>query len=182
MSLPLSLRALLLVAALTAAAAGIFVALSRSPTTDSARPQTIQELVLPDMDGHDRAITEWNGKTLLINFWATWCAPCREEIPLLEKAQATHANRGLQVIGVAIDDPMEVAAFRREMRIGYPVLLGDFETLSLTAREGNSAQVLPFTLIVSPEGKVLAHKVGSYSKSELEGLLSRLLPSGSAVR
>jgi thiol-disulfide isomerase/thioredoxin len=173
MSLPLSLRALLLVAGLTAAAAGALIALSRSSTIDeSAAPPSIIELALPDMEGRDRAIAEWGGKTLLINFWATWCAPCREEIPLLEAAQAKYVSQGLQVIGVAIDDPTEVAAYQREVRISYPVLLGDFGTLSLTAREGNSAQVLPFTLIVSPDGKVVGKKVGSYTKTELESLLA----------
>ncbi len=182
MSLPLSLRALLLVAALIAAAAGVIVALSSSQTTENSGPQTIEKLVLPDLQGGGQTIAEWGGKTLLINFWATWCAPCREEIPLLEKAQAAYAHQGLQVIGVAIDDPTAVATYRRQMGISYPVLLGDFATLSLTVQEGNRAQVLPFTLIVSPEGKVVAQKVGAYSKTELEGLLAGLFASNSIAR
>lgn len=175
MFLPLSLRVLLLVAGLTAAAVGVLVALSRSSTTEQSSAPSIQELVLPDMEGRSRAMGEWAGKTLLINFWATWCAPCREEIPLLEAAQAKYASRGLQVIGVAIDDPAEVAAYQREVHISYPVLLGDFGTLSFTAREGNSAQVLPFTLIVSPDGRAVGRKVGSYTKAELESLLASAL-------
>lgn len=182
MSLPLSFRALLLLAALIAAGTGVIVALSSSPTAENSDPQTIEKLVLPDLEGRERTIAEWGGKTLLINFWATWCAPCREEIPLLEKAQVAYAHQGLQVIGVAIDDPTAVATYRRQMGISYPVLLGDFATLSLTAQEGNRAQVLPFTLIVSPEGKVIARKTGSYIKRELDALLVTVLSAGPPAR
>lgn len=180
MSFSLSLRALLLLAGLIAAGAGVLYAWSTS--THPPSPPSIHELVLPDVEGRDRAIREWEGKTLLINFWATWCAPCREEIPLLQEAQARYANRGLRVIGVAIDDPSEVITYRREMDIRYPVLLGDFATLSLTAPLGNTSEVLPFTLILSPQGQIVARKVGSYRKSELTALLADILPPASTSR
>lgn len=182
MSLWLSHRALLLLAGLTAAGAGALYAWSRSASTDVPPRPSIEELVLPDIDGRDRAIRDWGGKTLLINFWATWCTPCREEIPLLQEAQARHADRGLQVIGVAIDHPNEVAIYRREMNITYPVLVGDFAALSLTAPQGNSSQVLPFTLILSPTGQIVARKVGSYRKAELAALLADILPPSSTAR
>jgi thiol-disulfide isomerase/thioredoxin len=179
----LSLRALLLCTALVAGVVGIWVALS-GPRWTTATPSprsSISELVLPDVQGRSRALTEWAGKTRLVNFWATWCAPCREEIPLLEAAQAKHAGDGLQVIGVAIDDPDDVVAYLRELRIEYPVLLGDFSTLALTAHHGNAAQVLPFTVILAPTGQVLAEKVGSYQKSELDTVLQGVF-SGTAGR
>lgn len=177
----LSLRALLLWTGLAAGVAGAILALSQSWNADEASPLTVQELVLPDLDGRHWAIGHWRDKTLLVNFWATWCAPCREEIPLLREAQAKYADR-LQVIGIAIDDSAEVAAYQKQFRIGYPVLLGDFGTLSVTARQGNTGQVLPFTLILSPRGEVLAVKVGSYREPELETLLERLLTGSSKGR
>lgn len=171
MSLPLSLRALLLITALVAVAAGSLLSTWSFRKAGEPSAPSIQKLALPDIEGSVRRLSEWRGKVVLLNFWATWCAPCREEIPLLNEMQAKYAKQGLQIVGVAIDDPGAVPTFHRQFRINYPILLGDLDTLSLAAETGNAGQVLPYTLILSAQGGVLSTKVGAYTRAEIEAVL-----------
>jgi len=180
MSLPLSLRALLLITALVAVAAGSLLSTWSSRNAAEPSGPSIEKLALPDIDGSRRSLSEWRGKIVLLNFWATWCAPCREEIPLLKEMQTEHAEQGLQIVGVAIDDPSEVTAFHRRFRINYPILLGNLDTLSLAAQTGNAAQALPYTLILSREGRVLSTKIGAYTRPEIEAVLRGALATASA--
>lgn len=167
---------LLLVLALLAVVVGYGVGhwyLRRpAPALPAARVPT----ALPDLDGHMHALDEWRGKFVLLNFWATWCPPCREEIPLLVQAQRKFASRNLQIVSVAIDSPDAVAAFRDQMHIDYPILLGGDDALALTTHYGDSAGALPYSVFIAPNGQVVRHQIGAFESQELEKTLQELLP------
>jgi thiol-disulfide isomerase/thioredoxin len=114
----------------------------------------------PDLAGAAQPLSQWRGKTLVINFWATWCEPCRKEIPLFVKLQQEYGARGVQFVGIAIDQPDKVRAFARDYRMNYPVLLGGMDAAEWSQRLGNSAAALPYTLLIGPEGQVRMNHVG----------------------
>jgi thiol-disulfide isomerase/thioredoxin len=111
----------------------------------------------------------------VLNFWATWCPPCREEIPLLIALQKKRAAEGLQVVSVAIDNETAVRPYRQSAGINYPVLMGGDEALDLVARYGNSMGALPFTVIIDRGGAIAARKLGAFTRNELESLVEPLL-------
>lgn len=130
---------------------------------------------LPGLDGQEVASSRWAGKILVLNFWATWCPPCLRELPLFDALQRTHAEAGLQVVGIAIDNHEDVARFLAEHPVGFPILLGDTEAIELSRRLGNRAQGLPFTVIFDPRGKrVYAHS-GEMTRAALTAQLDPLL-------
>ena len=123
------------------------------------------DFALPDLDGNVRQISEWNGKARLINFWATWCAPCRREIPLLKKTQAAHAE--LQVIGIAVDFVEQVTAYAEEAEFNYPVLVGQEEAMSAAEATGIDFIGMPFTMIVAPDGHLIKTHIGEIVEDEM---------------
>lgn len=129
----------------------------------------------PDLSGASRRLTEWRGKALLVNFWASWCAPCREEIPLLNAAQQQHASEGLQVLGIGIDTDANLREFTRTVPIKYPVLVAEAGGIELMRALGNRAGALPFTVLVDRQGRVDGTKLGPYSGAELQSALAALL-------
>jgi thiol-disulfide isomerase/thioredoxin len=130
---------------------------------------------LPDLDQRAQRLDQWHGKVVVVNFWATWCAPCREEIPLFVKLQKQYADRGLQFVGIAVDDAAKVKPFAAELGMNFPVLVGGAELIDLTRKLGNRAGVLPFTVVVSRTGKVVSTAVGTAHTAELESLLLSLM-------
>jgi len=127
----------------------------------------------PDVDGREHAFDEWKGRVLVVNFWATWCAPCREEIPLLVAMKDKYGARGLQIVGLAIDRPDPVRAFAREFGVNYPLLIGGFEAVEIMRPLGNSAGALPFSVIYDRDGQAVLAKLGSFHADDLE---SKVLP------
>ena len=115
------------------------------------------------------------GQVLVVNFWATWCAPCREEIPGFVRLQERYGARGLTFVGIAIDQPDKVAGFAREFQINYPLLVGGMETLELLREVGNRAGVLPYTLVIDRKGNLVSREPGGLKEAKLEGLLKPLL-------
>ncbi|MBI3937718.1 MAG: TlpA family protein disulfide reductase [Betaproteobacteria bacterium] len=130
---------------------------------------------LEDLSGRQQPLSQWRGKALVVNFWATWCPPCREEIPEFIKAQDKYRAQGLQFVGIAIDRRDAVEAFVKEMGINYPVLLGGVEAMELTREAGNRAGVLPFTLVIDRSGKVVGKELGKITRAKLEHILQSLL-------
>src|SRR6476661_1853241 len=118
-------------------------------------------LRLPDLDDRLQTVGDWRGKVVVVNFWATWCAPCREEIPLFVKLQKQYGDRGLQFVGIAVDELAKVKPFAAELGMNFPVLVGGAELIELTRKLGNRAGVLPFTVVVSRAGKVVSTEVGT---------------------
>ncbi|HEX9572019.1 MAG TPA: TlpA disulfide reductase family protein [Burkholderiales bacterium] len=127
----------------------------------------------PDLEGRERAFGEWKGQVLVVNFWATWCAPCREEIPLFVAMEDKYGARGLQIVGLAIDRPDPVRAFAREFGVNYPLLIGGFEAVEIMRPLGNSVGALPFSVVYDRSGQAVLAKLGAFSVDELA---SRIRP------
>jgi thiol-disulfide isomerase/thioredoxin len=125
--------------------------------------QQLADLQLTGIDGQRHRLGDWQGKLVLINFWATWCEPCREEMPLLEAASKKYAGDGFSVVGVAVDDPDAVAAMLKSRPVDYPILIGDDDTLDTV---GDNRGVLPYSLLVGPDGKMIALRAGSFPSTD----------------
>ena len=163
--------------ALTAAATGYSYNLWRTspPTDDQRTADALLALTLPNLDGQSETLARWRGKVLAVNFWATWCAPCREEIPVFVKLQKKYDGRGLQFVGIAIDQPEKVRPYATELQMNFPVLIGRADSIELTRTLGNRAGVLPFTVIVGRNGTIAATEIGALKEARLEFLLASLL-------
>lgn len=130
---------------------------------------------LTDLSGQQRLSSEWQGKLLLVNFWASWCTPCLEEIPLLVEAQARYGARGLQIIGPAMDEPEPIKAMVQRFRINYPVSANLNETDASSRALGNTQGGLPYSVLISRDGRILKTVLGSLSREQLEDLIEKHL-------
>jgi thiol-disulfide isomerase/thioredoxin len=122
----------------------------------------------PRLEGGMESLERWRGRVLVVNFWATWCTPCREEIPLFVRMQERYGARGLQFIGIAIDQPEKVAEFAREFRINYPLYIAGADALALARAAGNRPGVLPFTLLIDRTGAIVGQHIGELKEARLE--------------
>ena len=129
---------------------------------------------LNDSDGKPQSISQWRGKALVVNFWATWCPPCREEMPAFSRLQARYATSGVQFVGIALDTPENVAAFRKQVQVSYPLLLAESEGMELTQQLGNSHLALPYSVVLGPDEKVRLLRLGKLPEQELEELLRKI--------
>jgi thiol-disulfide isomerase/thioredoxin len=135
--------------------------------------ERIPNITLPDLECRPRQLSEWKGRPLLINFWATWCEPCRREIPLLKKIRADYAATGLAVLGIAIDFPEPVSAYARDAKIDYPILVAaDDATVTQAFGVGMG---LPTTVFASADGRIVSVKVGELHRESAEKLIRDLL-------
>jgi thiol-disulfide isomerase/thioredoxin len=171
---------LLLITAVLALMGGYWIAQSMRPaeqvtTTPTYGGGELIDFTLPDVDGKKRSLHEWRGKVIVLNFWATWCPPCREEIPLFISLQKKHPSNDLQVIGVAIDTLNAVMVYRQSVRINYPILIGEDDALPLVAQYGNRMGSLPFTVVIDRSGSIAVRKLGMFNQTELESLIDPLL-------
>ncbi|WMJ08638.1 TlpA disulfide reductase family protein [Nitrosomonas sp. sh817] len=137
--------------------------------------KAILEASLPDLQGDDQAVSQWLGKVMVVNFWATWCTPCREEIPEFIEAQNKYGDQGLIFVGIAIDQPDKVKMFSQEFGINYPVLIGSFNTWSLLEAAGNRMSALPYTVVLNRSGEIVDTYLGRVNLKKLEKLVEPLL-------
>jgi thiol-disulfide isomerase/thioredoxin len=148
-----------------------------SESAPGAAAQQLLTLELPDERGKKMALRQWQGNVLVINFWATWCPPCKEEIPVFSRLHATWRKKGVQFVGIAMDNRANVQAFVDKAKVSYPQLIGDDRVLSRLGDLGNDTQGLPFTLITNRRGEIFARRLGVVNASELEELLRAALLS-----
>lgn len=133
------------------------------------------EINLPDITGKQRSISEWDGKIRIINFWATWCPPCLKEIPEFIKLQNEFDGKGLQFIGIAIDDKSAVEHYLKSIPINYPMLIAGDEGIELSQQLGNVINAVPFTLIINEQGQIIHRQPGELSREKILEIITPLL-------
>jgi thiol-disulfide isomerase/thioredoxin len=137
---------------------------------DSALPATLPDFTLGDLEGKPRSILSWPGKSMIVNFWATWCAPCRREIPLLRELQKQHGAGGFQIVGVAVDIREDVVKYAQEIGIDYPVLIGEQDGLDAVNKFGQGSIGFPFTVFTDNQGRIVLFHLGEIHKEQADVL------------
>lgn len=170
------LRNSAIVLACAAAAFWVLWQYSNTPSEESAQAtfEYLPDFTLPDLDGQPRSIREWAGRPLIINFWATWCAPCRREMPLLQALQDKHVDGSLQVIGIAMDNRADARKFVDRIGVTYPILYGDADATAAAESFGDAFIALPFTATVAPGGEVLTLYAGELHADYLDRIVAEM--------
>ena len=146
-----------------------------SGTSDEADVESLFAAPMPDLTGHQTSLGAWKGKVLVVNFWATWCVPCREEIPDFIRLQKEFGDKGVQFIGIAADQADKVALFSNEFHINYPLLIGNYGALDLAKRVGNRISALPFTVVLDRNGRLVHRQLGVLKVEKLRTIFGELL-------
>jgi thiol-disulfide isomerase/thioredoxin len=141
-------------------------------------PAALLAAAFADTDGNATSLGRFQGKVVVVNFWATWCAPCREEMPAFARLQAKWAARGVQFVGLSSEDPRLVERFAHSLQLNYPVWVGGDEVGALARRLGNRLGVLPYTVLLDRQGRVLDRKVGPYTETALDNQLAAISANG----
>lgn len=136
-------------------------------TLPAAANPALERARFSDLAGKSAALSQYKGKVTVVNFWATWCAPCRDEMPMLNTVRERLAPRGVEVVGIALDDKVSVGNYLHTTKVGYPILLGDSSTLDLMRAIGNPAGGLPYTVVLDRSGKQVATLIGKLSERTL---------------
>ena len=140
---------------------------------DAAIGQQRPEFAAPDLDDEMRNIKEWDGKIILLNFWATWCPPCLTEIPEFIELQHDYGDQGVQFIGLAIDDEEAVREYVKEVGMNYPSLVVEADGIGLAKRYGNDIGALPYTVIINRNGEISGTITGELNKIHAKELLKK---------
>ena len=138
-------------------------------------PTVAPDFTLNDLDGNPRHFSEWRGRTVILNFWATWCAPCRREIPVLVDLQAQHNPEQLTVLGIAIDEADAVREYVEQIGMSYETLVGQMDAIEVVGQFGNRIGALPYTVIVGPEGAIEWIHAGEVDAEMLADALTSLV-------
>ncbi|MCC6867472.1 MAG: TlpA family protein disulfide reductase [Burkholderiales bacterium] len=179
MTTSLQRRLLVAIVAAVALGAGAYVALQRSATPKAAvAPAAVAALMnlsLPDASGKEQRLDQWRGKVVVVNFWATWCAPCREEMPEFIRAQKEYGDKGVQFIGIAVDQADKVQQYVAEIGLNYPALVAGMSAMELSKSLGNDLMALPFTVVLDRSGSVAHTQLGILKPDKLASLIKSLL-------
>ena len=149
-----------------------------SSSLDSIKPGAAEAVATAsfyDLEEKVQPLAQWKGKVMVINFWATWCPPCRAEIPEFIRFQKQYEKQGVLFVGIAIDQKSKVQAYAKEIGMNYPVLLGDLAGIDLARRIGNTEGGLPYSVIVDRNGKIVTTQLGTLSFEKLETTIKPLL-------
>jgi len=171
-------RLLLMAAiALAGAVAGRLVGrwIAGPPASPALGGDAVYGVTLPDLAGAPQSLRQWQGKVLVVNFWATWCVPCREEMPALVAEQASLGPKGLQIVGIGIDDAAKMRHFAQSIHLNYPTLDGGYGALELSKTLGNTVMALPFTVVVDRKGKIVLQQLGPITPEHLTAIATQLL-------
>ena len=156
---------------MVALAGGIVVQINnKSPEIQTISLSTIS---LPNLEGKMQSLSKWQGKTLIINFWATWCPPCLKEIPdfMALQTKFKNKNKNIQFIGIALEDQQTVADYHEKMKINYPILIGEFSGAQLARSWGNTLNTVPFTVIINPQGEIIHRQMGELSQQQILSII-----------
>ncbi len=133
----------------------------------------LPEFSFPDVDEKMHSISEWKGKTLVINFWATWCQPCLKEIPAFLQLQTQYGKQNVQFIGIAVDEVSAVISYKNKAVINYPILISsEWESFNLAQQLGNNSNTVPYTVVVNSTGKIIYRHAGEVKKEDLESVIA----------
>ena len=144
---------------------------TRSPMISQPRP----DFTMPDLTGKQRNIEEWDGKVLAVNFWATWCEPCKQEIADFNLLQKQYGGKGFQFIGVALDDLDAVQTYLKTSTIAYPVLIGEDQATKIAGRYGDDEGVVPYTAFINRKGQIAFIQYGAMSQDLARQVIDSLL-------
>lgn len=144
---------------------------SQQVPLDQAQADAVLRLTLPDLEGRPQALAQWRGKVLVVNYWASWCAPCVEEMPAFSHLQRQYATRGVQFVGIGVDEVENLRKFVRNTPVAYPLLLGD---AAGTQAPDLQIKGLPYTLVIDRDGRIAGGRLGRFDEATLDRLLQRL--------
>lgn len=136
-------------------------------------PERLPEITMPDTQGATHKLSEWKGRPLMVNFWATWCDPCRREIPLLKRLRKERSGESLEIVGIAVDFRDAVIQYAHSIGIDYPVLIGEKDGIAAIDALGMES-VFPFTVFADNQGRILTVKVGELHRDEADVILDSL--------
>ena len=174
-------RALLLLTGVSACVIGGTIAWRHfAADADGSRPPDqaramLEAQTFKDAEGQPQPFAQWSGRVLVVNFWATWCAPCVEEMPALQRAQRDYENRGVTIVGVGIDSPANIREFRSRLGLDLPLLAAGAGGSDLGRALGNRAGALPFTVLVDRQGRIRQRKLGQIRSEELTAWIEAAL-------
>lgn len=161
--------------ALAALTAGIWLAQTHyAPRAPTASTATLWHLSFPDVQGRPQSLSQWRGQVLVLNFWASWCAPCREEMPDFAALRAQYRPRGVEFVGLAIDNSANVAQFLQRQPVNYPILVGEGAASNLARQLGNPSGALPYTIVLDRDGTIVMKHLGRLPRAALETALSKI--------
>jgi peroxiredoxin len=160
---------LLLLIAILFAGIGVYVGVNRYSPSPAAGDGSARffALALPDASGSTIPMSQYRGKPVLVNFWATWCPPCVDEMPELNALQQEFGTRKLQIVGIGIDSAANIAEFAKKQKIDYPLVVGGASGTDLSRQLGNKSGGLPFTVLIDSNGKLSKHYLGRVKIDEL---------------
>ena len=147
--------------------------------TQTISSEALYATSFPDNEGKVQAIEQWRGKILVINFWATWCPPCREEMPELSRLHDHYQDKDVLVLGIATEDVAKIREFTKETKVSYPLLAGDMQAMNLGNALGNNRGVLPYTVVLDRDGNVVKTFFGQVNHVMLEEVLLPLIAKSS---
>ena len=164
--------------ALLALAAGLWLAQSRyaPQPAEASAVSKLWQLAYPDLQGRTQPLSQWRGQPLVLNFWASWCAPCREEMPDFDALRAEHRANGVEFVGIAIDNSANVAQFLQQMPVSYPILIGEGSAHGLARQLGNPSGALPYTIVLDRNGDLVLSDLGRLPRDTLETALRKIGP------
>jgi thiol-disulfide isomerase/thioredoxin len=126
-------------------------------------------------DGKSANSDDWRGKVLVVNFWASWCPPCVEEMPTLDKIAQEYASKNVLIVGIGIDSPSNIRQFLEKTPVSYPIMIGGLDGSALAKQMGNAQGALPYTVIINAKGKSVFTKLGKISEEELKKAINSAL-------